>query len=198
MSLVDDPTSAPCFRLPRTYDVERLEADLAALEGLDWPPERPFVMDTPFTARTQTYHDGRWRGLGLRTQGGEWTSTDPGGPGLRPFQDTELLERTPYFREVLDGLACDKRSVRLLSLPGGAEVKEHTDPYHGFHFGQLRLHVPIRTDPGVLMVFGGEEYRWSAGELWYADFGKPHAVMNASGVERVHLVIDVLVSDGLL
>lgn len=194
----DQGGTDPCFRLPLTFDVGRLQADLAALDGLTWPPERPFIMNTPFVARTLTYHDGKWRGLGLRSQGGVWRRTDPGGPGLEGFADTDLLDRTPYMRQVLDSLECEKRSVRLLSLPGGAEVKEHTDPYHGFRYGQLRLHVPVRTHPDVRMLFGGRDYQWAAGELWYADFGRPHAVENLSPVERVHLVIDVLLSEPLL
>lgn len=190
--------TAPCFRLPPRFDVERLQADLAALERRPWPPERPFIMQTPFLARTMTYHDGKWRGLALRSQGGDPERTDPGGPGLDAFADTDLLALAPALREVVDSLDCEKRSVRLLLLPPGAEVHAHTDPYHGFKYGQLRLHVPIRTHPGVLMRFGGEEFHWPAGELWYADFGQPHAVENRSPVTRVHLVVDALVTPALL
>jgi len=190
--------SAPCFSLPLRFDVERLQADLAVLEELSWPPERPFIMATPFPAKTETYHDGRWKGLALRSQGGDWQRTDPGGPGLDAFADTALLSRAPALREVVDSLDCEKRSVRLLSLPPDAEVNAHTDPYHGFKYGQLRLHVPIRTHPDVTMRFSGEAYHWPAGELWYADFGRHHAVENRSPVTRVHLVIDVLVTPALL
>ena len=189
---------APCFRLSPRFDVERLQADLAVLEQRPWPPERPFIMRTPFLARTMTYHDGKWRGLALRSQGGDPERTDPGGPGLDAFADTELLALAPAMREVVDSLDCEKRSVRLLLLPPGAEVHAHTDPYHGFRYGQLRLHVPVRTHPDVLMRFGDEAFHWPAGELWYADFGRPHAVENRSQVTRVHLVIDALVTPSLL
>jgi hypothetical protein len=190
--------SAPCFRLPGLFDVERLQADLAVLEQRPWPPERPFIMRTPFLARTMTYHDGKWRGLALRAQGGDPERTDPGGPGLDAFADTELMALAPAIKEVVDSLDCEKRSVRLLLLPPDAEVHPHTDPYHGFKYGQLRLHVPIRTHPDVRMRFGDEVFHWPAGELWYADFGRPHAVENRSQVTRVHLVIDALVTPALL
>ena len=189
---------APCFSLPRRFDVERLLADLSVLEELDWPPERPFIMRTPFLARTMTYHDGKWRGLALRSQGGDRERTDPGGPGLDAFADTELLARVPALREAVDSLDCEKRSVRLLLLPPGAEVHAHTDPYHGFRYGQVRLHVPIRTHPDVRMRFGDQSFHWPAGELWYADFGMAHAVENRSPITRVHLVIDALITPGLL
>ena len=188
----------PCFSLPPRFDVERLQADLAILETLDWPPERPFIMETPFIARTQTYHDGKWKGLALRSQGGIPDRTDPGGPGLDAFADTELLSRVPAMREVVDSLECEKRSVRLLLLPPDADVHPHTDPYHGFKYGQVRLHVPIRTHPDVRMRFGDQAFHWPAGELWYADFGQPHAVENRSPVTRVHLVIDALLSPALV
>jgi hypothetical protein len=190
--------SRPCCRLPLSFDVDGLQADLATLEQVDWPPERPFIMRTPFLARTMTYHDGKWRGLALRSQGGDPERTDPGGPGLDAFADTELLARAPAIREVVDSLDCEKRSIRLLLLPPDAEVHAHTDPYHGFRYGQLRLHVPIRTHPDVRMLFDGEPFHWPAGELWYADFGRPHAVENRSQVVRVHLVIDAMVSPALL
>lgn len=189
---------SPCFSLPPRFDVARLQADLAELEELPWPPERPFIMRTPFLARTMTYHDGRWKGLALRSQGGDPERTDPGGPGLDPFADTALLARAPALREVVDSLECEKRSVRLLLLPPDAEVHAHTDPYHGFKYGQVRLHVPIRTHPDVVMRFGDGAFHWPAGELWYADFGQPHAVENRSPVTRVHLVIDALLSPALL
>ena len=190
--------SAPCFSLSARFDVERLQADLAVLEQRPWPPERPFIMRTPFLARTMTYHDGKWRGLALRSQGGDPERTDPGGPGLDAFADTELLALAPAMREVVDSLDCEKRSVRLLLLPPGAEVHPHTDPYHGFRYGQVRLHVPVRTHSDVLVRFGDEAFHWPAGELWYADFGRPHAVENRSQVTRVHLVVDALITPALL
>lgn len=190
--------SPPCLRLPLSFDPAHLRKDLDALAGLDWAPEAPFIMNTPFSAKTQTYHDGKWRGLALRSQGGSYTRTDPGGPGLDDFADSTALALTPYFRKVIDALDCGKRTVRLLSLPGGASIGTHVDPYHGFKFGQIRLHCPIVTHPGVKMCFAGQDYYWSAGELWYADFGRAHSVENTSSITRIHLVIDALISPELL
>jgi aspartate beta-hydroxylase len=191
-------SSDHCFKLPLSFDAVRLRAELGTLLRLDWPPEAPFIMETPFAAKTLTYHDGKWRGLSLRSQGGYWTRTDPGGPGLQCFSDSDLLDQVPYFREVIDTLNCDKRSVRLLLLPGGAQVATHVDPYHGFKFGQIRLHCPVVTHPGVKMYFEDHEYHWPAGELWYADFGRPHSVKNTGSDSRIHLVIDALISPELL
>lgn len=190
--------SDDCLKLPLSFDAARLGQELETLLKLDWPPEAPFIMETPFNAKTLTYHDGKWKGLALRSQGGEPTRTDPGGPGLQCFRDSAVLDQVPYFREVIDTLSCDKRSVRLLLLPGGAKVATHVDPYHGFKFGQVRLHCPIITHPGVKMYFEDREYHWSAGELWYADFGRPHSVKNLGSGSRVHLVIDALISPELL
>ena len=190
--------SDACFKLPLSFDVGRLRQNLEALEALQWAPEAPFIMKTPFTTKTQIYHDGKWKGISLRSQGGSYTRTDPGGPGLDHFADSIALGRTPYFREVINALKCDKRSVRLLSLPAGAEIGTHVDPYHGLKFGQLRLHCPILTHPDVTMYFEERAYHWPAGELWYGDFGRPHAVKNMSFITRIHLVIDALISPELL
>jgi aspartate beta-hydroxylase len=188
----------PCFKLPLSFDPARLRRDLDALEGFEWAPEAPFIMKTPFATKTQTYHDGKWKGLALRSQGGSYTCTDPGGPGLDPITDSHAMSRTPYFREVIDALPCGKRTVRLLSLPGGAEIGTHVDPYHGFKFGQIRLHCPIVTHPDVKMIFESQSYHWAPGELWYADFGRAHAVQNMSSTTRIHMVIDALISPELL
>ena len=40
--------------------------------------------------------------------------------------------------------------------------------------------------------------KWREGEIWYADFTLPHSVRNLSPIRRVHMVIDVLVTEELL
>ena len=191
-----DLPGAVCL-LPK-LDAAALQRDLAAVEGRTWNPEAPYVFEGFFGSETKVYHDGKWVGLSLRSQGGKAERTDPGGPGLEEFQNTSLLRHTPYLADVLDMLNSPLRSARLLRLPPGGVIGEHRDTYHGFQYGQLRLHAPITTNASVENVIRGQRWRWRPGELWYGDFGSLHSVRNGGDADRVHLVIDVLITPATL
>ena len=169
-------------RLPRSYNPARLVEDLDRLRALPQAPQ------------PGPYHDGEWTGVDLYAQGGGRGET----PQLEPFQPTSALDQAPYLAQLLDGLECPKLMVRLLTLPPGADIGEHNDAGCNPQFGSLRLHVPIRTHPDVVMVVGGERMRWLPGELWWGDFARRHWLRNDSDVTRVHLVIDVLINDFVL
>ena len=193
-----NPPTPPSLRLPFTYDSELLVRDLETAYRFVWKPESPFILQYFNGSKTPVFHDGKWKGLGLVTQGGSSKRTDPGGPGLSAFKESEVLAHTPYFRKVVEDLKCPKRSVRLSLLPPGANIQEHCDTYHDFRFGQVRLHVPLITHDEVLMTIGGERVRWAPGELWYGDFSKPHKVVNNSPVTRVHIIMDVMINPFIL
>lgn len=185
-------------RLSHAIDAALMCRDLASVNGTEWRPEEPYRFEGFFGSETKVYHNGEWAGLSLRSQGGRFDRTDPGGPGLEEFQDTTLMERTPYIGSVLRELNAPLRSVRLLRLPAGGNIAEHRDTYHGFEYGQLRLHVPIVTNDRVSTIIRGERWHWAPGELWYGDFGSPHAVHNEGDASRVHLVVDVLITPDVL
>jgi hypothetical protein len=172
--------------------------ELSALESYLWPPEEPYKFEGFFGGETKVYHDGKWVGLSLRSQGGKFNRTDPGGPGLEDYKNTALIERTPYLAEVLRNLDCPIRSVRFLRLPPGGEIGEHRDTYHGFEYGQLRLHAPITTNDGIENTIRGQRLKWRPGELWYGDFGSLHSVKNTGATDRVHLVMDVLITPSVV
>lgn len=158
----------------------RLQQDLAATEHFARVPQ------------FGVYHDGQWTGLSLCSEGGDAFTTKTGiVPTGQPFAYTEVIRHTPYFRELLDGLDCPKRSVRLLHLPPGARIERHSDPPLSFQHGILRLHVPVRTHPDLVFVINDHRCVWAAGELWWGNFTLPHYVYNESPINRVHMVIDV-------
>lgn len=97
--------------------------------------------------------------------------------------------------------------VRLLQMSGrngkGGSLDRHTDiadKAMGTADGQIvRFHLPLVTDPAIQL------HTWSlsgikssthlqAGQVYYLDARKPHAVTNPTGVDRVHLVVDVVSS----
>lgn len=177
--------SDAAVRLPRNYDVNLLLQDLQVLR------------DVPTAPQPGPYHKGEWTGIALHTMGGK-ESVFPSAPGTDRYQGTENLAKTPYFKEILDELACPKEVVRILFLPPGGHIKDHFDFHTSFQFGLVRLHIPVLTDPGVAFVIDGERMDWKAGELWYGDFSRVHSVKNDSEIVRVHIVLDVLINDFLL
>jgi hypothetical protein len=184
------PESVP---LARSFDLDRMNADLDVLRHLPWRAQRAYGQDG-----TWRETDIDWRILPLRSVGGDPVRTDPGGAGLEDFADTEWLAKSPYFSEIIAAIPAPVRSVRLMALGVGTSVHEHCDGKYGFACGTLRLHVPVQTNAGCVVVIDGRTHHWEAGRLWFGDFGRRHYVANTGDSVRVHLVIDCLISRELI
>ncbi|MFD5824420.1 aspartyl/asparaginyl beta-hydroxylase domain-containing protein [Lentzea sp. NPDC060358] len=175
-------------------DTDLLMADLAALS------------DSEFWALQRSFKDGAvveesdvdWKVLPLRAPGGDLQRTDPGGPGRDRFADTPLMAKAPYLGRVLSELGTELRSVRLMALAPGVAVEEHSDTPLGLLYGYVRLHIPLVTNPGAVLVLDGVEQRWQPGTLWYGDFERPHSLRNTGDRTRIHLVADCAINDELL
>jgi hypothetical protein len=168
------------FRLPRRFDVARLVDDLAIL--------RQF----PQVRLAKSYGRGTWTGVSLYAMEGR---TESLACGSEPFWPTEALAACHYMQDVLRSFEAPMRSVRVLCLAPGARVFQHCDPDSSFDRATVRLHVPIVTHPDVDFFIAGRRVAMKPGELWYGDFAFPHSVRNRSPVERVHLVMDMELSD---
>ncbi len=170
--------------LPFQFDAVRLQADLEGIEPGEWVPHF-----------NQAYYEGDWSAVPLRSVGGDARKiyTDP--MRLDDCADTPILGRCAYFQEVLGLLECPLRSVRLLRLGPKGRIREHTDYNLGFEDREIRLHVPIVTNPDVEFYLNGIRVRMGAGECWYLNFNLPHRLFNGGTTDRVHLVIDCKVND---
>jgi hypothetical protein len=142
------------------------------------------------------YYQGDWSGVPLRTPHGRLTIL-PDPAGLAPYSDTPLLLQSPAIRAVLAALPCDTTSVRLLRLGPGACVREHRDYNIGLEYGEIRLHVPIISGPGVEFVLNGRPLRMHPAECWFVDVTGPHHVANPGPSPRIHLVIDCVLNEAL-
>jgi aspartyl/asparaginyl beta-hydroxylase (cupin superfamily) len=96
---------------------------------------------------------------------------------------------------VLAGFSCPLLAVRLLRLKVGSRIREHTDLNLGYEDGEIRVHVPIHTNPGVEFYLAGQRVILNEGECWYINTSLPHRVVNAGEADRIHLVIDCVVDD---
>jgi Aspartyl/Asparaginyl beta-hydroxylase len=171
------------FKLPFLFDEQRLSIDLETCLKAEWKAH----------FNSQDYV-GSWTSIALRSPTGKADdistfTTEKG------FSDTPLLEKCPYFKEIVESFECEKETVRLLRLSPNSVVKEHNDFQLGYEYGFFRLHIPIKTSSEVSFRVGGNEIPMNAGECWYANFHLPHSVANQSNFERIHLVIDCLRND---
>ena len=174
----------PCrwLRLGRTYDAAALARDLEICVEAEWKMH----------FNRQDY-SGAWTSIAFYSASGR--QDDIGTARISEFVPTPLLSQCDAIRGVLDGLQCEKESVRLLQLAPGSQIHEHTDSRLAFEFGTFRLHLPIQTSEGVDFIVDGERLDMRGGELWYANFNLPHSVQNHGKEPRIHLVIDLIRND---
>lgn len=175
-----------CLRLPFKFDPARLAAEVAQFPAETWV--RHF---------NTGYFEGEWSGLALRSIDGNPQHLYPDPRRTCTYSDTPLLARCPAVREVLDTLHCRATSVRFLKVTPGSRILEHKDYDLGFADGEVRLHVPILTNPEVHFYVNGRRIPLQAGECWYMDFNRLHRVENGGTTDRVHLVMDCQVNDWL-
>ena len=172
------------LKLPLRFDAAQLQGELDLVEAGEWADhynERDF--------------GGRWQGAALRSANGSSRDINAGPAGHAEFADTPLLARCPYIRRVLAEFECPLKSVRLLSLAPGSFIREHSDHALGYEDGEVRIHIPIRTNPGVEFYVCGERLLLQEGECYYVNVNLPHRVNNRGSAARVHLVIDARVND---
>ena len=173
-------------RLPLSFDALRLQADLDQILSGEFIPHF-----------NQRYYEGDWSAVPLRSVNGRADQIYPDPTATQNFADTPLLERCPYVREVLVSLQVELQAVRFLRLKAGSEVKEHRDHNLSLEDGEVRLHIPVRTNDELEFVLDGKRVVMNPGEVWYHNFNTPHSVNNKGATDRIHLVVDCFVSDWL-
>jgi hypothetical protein len=174
------------LKFPFEFDVARLQADLALIQAAEW--QRHF---------NTSIYEGDWSGVALRAVPDSGLSIYPDPTATDRFTDTTALARCTYFQAVLATFQCPLTSARLLRLKARSNILEHRDYKLGFEDGEIRVHVPIVTEPAVAFYLADERVPMAAGECWYVNVNLPHRVDNQSDRDRVHLVIDCVVNDWL-
>ena len=103
---------------------------------------------------------------------------------------TELVPefKNTYFKEVIDVISSKYKlgRVRILLKKPRSTLSWHRDP-------EPRLHIPIITNPGCLMVIENVAKHMPAdGSVWITNNTKYHNAFNGGEENRVHLVACVL------
>ena len=133
---------------------------------------------------------------GENVKGIYWTKPDSSGKEevrakrINEAAYTEFVDdlKDTYFKEVYDELS--KRfklgRVRILLKEPRSTLSWHRDP-------EPRLHIPIITNPGCLMVIDKVACHMPAdGSVWITNNTKYHNAFNGGEEDRIHIVACVL------
>ena len=133
---------------------------------------------------------------GTKARGVFWTK--PGSSGKEEMRDHRIDEaaysefiddyKNTYFKEVYDVLSSKYKlgRVRILLKEPRSTLSWHRDP-------EPRLHIPIITNPGAIMVVDHVAKHMPAdGSVWITNNTKYHNAFNGGEENRIHLVACVL------
>ncbi len=133
---------------------------------------------------------------GHKARGVYWTKPDSTGQevsrdiGIDESKYSEFIDdfKNTYFKEVYEELKKRYKlgRVRLLLKEPRSTLSWHRDP-------EPRLHIPIYTNPGCLMVIDKIAHHMPAdGSVWVTNNEKYHNAFNGGEENRVHLVACIL------
>ncbi len=172
------------YQLPFTFDASQMQKEVLQFTETEW-------IDHFNTG----YYSGNWSAIPLRSVNGDPARIFPDPTGNGVYMDTPNLHRCTYITSILNTLLCDKIDVRLMRLKAGSVIKRHRDYDLEIEDGEIRLHVPVFTNPDLEFYLNDERVVLNEGECWYLNFNLFHSVNNKGTTDRIHLVIDCKVND---
>ena len=149
---------------------------------------------------------GHWAAISLKGYGSDPMAIGKG--GVLGTQTESVLQETALYDElnigsILEQIPAETERVRLMSLKAGTKITKHTDKVDkDIKTGKIiRLHIPVITDDNIVCQswFGSGimEIHMKKCQCWWLDVSRPHAVINNSEIDRVHIVIDCFNNDTL-
>lgn len=162
----------PLVKLHKSFDADRLAAEVRALPATAWLP-----------------HPGNYPGndaVLLVTPEGQMTNGFTG-----QMAATDHLRACPYVMEVMGEIGAVWGRSRLMGLGPGAVVPPHVDVNYHWRT-HMRIHVPVITNPEVRFTVGEQSVHMAPGECWVFDSFRMHNVRNGGADKRVHLVLDTV------
>jgi hypothetical protein len=161
------------IKLPLSFDVERMRAEVEAIPESDWRPH-------------PQGHAGN-SALPLIALGGDPMNDGVAGEML----PTPHLEKCEYLCQVLASFETVFGRSRLMRLEGKSEATLHVDTNY-YWADRVRVHVPILTSPVIEFICNEKSLHMAAGEAWIFDAWRLHNVLNPTGDQRIHLVGDTV------
>ena len=183
------------LKLDLKFDVTKLQAaykEVIKLKSFESPGEV-----TNFGAISLTQIPGDPDSIkGHKARGVFWTKPDSTGKevsrdvNVEEDKYSEFIDeyKNTYFKEVYDTLSKHYKlgRVRILLKQPRSTLSWHRDP-------EPRLHIPIITNPGCIMVIDNVAKHMPAdGHAWITNNTKYHNFFNGGEEDRIHIVACVL------
>ena len=183
------------LKLDLKFDVSELQAaykEVIKLKSFESPGEV-----TNFGAISLTQIPGNPDSIkGHKARGVFWTKPDSTGKevsrdvSVEEEKYSEFIDeyKNTYFKEVYDTLSKHYKlgRVRILLKQPRSTLSWHRDP-------EPRLHIPIITNPGCIMVIDNVAKHMPAdGHAWITNNTKYHNFFNGGEEDRIHIVACVL------
>ncbi len=97
----------------------------------------------------------------------------------------------PVVRQVMDTFPGLKAGYPMITtVHPGDYVPPHTDTANSGWV--TRVHIPIITNKGAVMIFDGVDQHLPVGKAYSFDITRPHAIRNDGDESRIHLMFDVM------
>ena len=178
-----------------SFDIERLQEDLAVIDGR---VERESPLgDYDINAICLTQIPGDLDSItGGNVRGVFWTQPDHTGEEVQrespvdeeAYSEFVSLFDDTYYKEVYDELIKKYKigRIRLLWKMPRTTLSWHRDP-------EPRIHIAIHTNPGARMVIESDCFHIPAdGSVWFTDTTQYHNAFNGGEEPRVHMVATML------
>ena len=183
------------LKLDIKFDVEKLQAaykEVIKIKNFESPEEI-----TNFGAISLTQIPGDPDSIkGHKARGVFWTRPDSSGTevtrdvSVEEEKYSEFIDdyKDTYFKDVYETLSKKYKlgRVRILLKQPRSTLSWHRDP-------EPRLHIPIITNPGCIMVIDNVAKHMPAdGHAWITNNTKYHNFFNGGEEDRIHIVACVL------
>ena len=183
------------LKLDIKFDVEKLQAayrEVIKIKNFESPEEI-----TNFGAISLTQIPGDPDSIkGHKARGVFWTKPDSTGKevtrdvSVDEEKYSEFIDdyKDTYFKDVYEALSKKYKlgRVRILLKQPRSTLSWHRDP-------EPRLHIPIITNPGCIMVIDNVAKHMPAdGHAWITNNTKYHNFFNGGEEDRIHIVACVL------
>ena len=183
------------LKLDIKFDVEKLQAaykEVIKIKNFESPEEI-----TNFGAISLTQIPGDPDSIkGHKARGVFWTKPDSTGKevtrdvSVDEEKYSEFIDdyKDTYFKDVYEALSKKYKlgRVRMLLKQPRSTLSWHRDP-------EPRLHIPIITNPGCIMVIDNVAKHMPAdGYAWITNNTKYHNFFNGGEEDRIHIVACVL------
>ena len=169
------------------YPLGRLRVDPVRLE------QDLHKMETDYWIHQDRYNPGikHWDGIALYSMNGD--TQDLRVADRLPVHRTAAGEKCAYIcDELLPQFRAPWLRVVFYRLRPGTKIGRHRDVGENRMInGIIRVHIPVVTNPGVVMYVADKPYHFPVGSAWYFDATAYHRVENNGTEDRIHLVIDL-------